>query len=199
MRHIPALLLLVACTAYLSASEESVASTVSNEESVINGFVLPPEPDPVVNNSTLLGIDVNNNGVRDDVERWIYNRFQNFENADIDRAIAMQYAKAIQIIIQEPERAYENKTHEIMDKTHDCRWYYYKVHLKNISDYLERLKYREKHRIFDDEMKDAVFNTQQRLDAYLNYNDSLSGHTYASRPTTKENCEFNIDVLWTKQ
>lgn len=35
---------------------------------VVDGHVLPPEPDPVLNNATLLGIDVNNNGVRDDVQ-----------------------------------------------------------------------------------------------------------------------------------
>ena len=36
-----------------------------------NGFPIPPAPDPVVNAATLAGVDVNNNGVRDDVERTI--------------------------------------------------------------------------------------------------------------------------------
>ena len=35
----------------------------------VNGHILPPEPDPKVNNATLGGVDSNNNGVRDDVER----------------------------------------------------------------------------------------------------------------------------------
>jgi hypothetical protein len=38
---------------------------------VINGIVVPLEPDPVVNNATLAGVDSNANGVRDDVERKI--------------------------------------------------------------------------------------------------------------------------------
>jgi hypothetical protein len=38
---------------------------------VINGITVPPEPSPALNNATLTGIDVNNNGVRDDVERII--------------------------------------------------------------------------------------------------------------------------------
>lgn len=38
---------------------------------VINGITVPPEPAPTLNNSTLAGIDVNKNGVRDDVERVI--------------------------------------------------------------------------------------------------------------------------------
>ena len=42
----------------------------------INDYELPPEPDPKINNATLLGIDSNNNGVRDDVERWIYKTYK---------------------------------------------------------------------------------------------------------------------------
>ncbi|MGC9351010.1 MAG: DUF5011 domain-containing protein, partial [Sulfurovum sp.] len=42
----------------------------------VNGHRLPPEPDKALNDSTLLGIDVNNNDVRDDVERWIYKRYK---------------------------------------------------------------------------------------------------------------------------
>lgn len=60
---------------------------------VINGHTLPPEPDPAINNSTLLGIDSNNNGVRDDVEIYIYKRFS--KEAEFPKtmtAIAMQYA-----------------------------------------------------------------------------------------------------------
>ena len=37
----------------------------------VNGHRLPPEPDKTLNDSTLLGIDANDNGVGDDVERWI--------------------------------------------------------------------------------------------------------------------------------
>ena len=36
---------------------------------VINGITVPPEPDATLNNSTIAWVDVNNNGVRDDVER----------------------------------------------------------------------------------------------------------------------------------
>jgi hypothetical protein len=42
---------------------------------VVNGYMLPPCPDPKINDSTLLGIDTNNNNVRDDVERWLIVRY----------------------------------------------------------------------------------------------------------------------------
>ena len=38
---------------------------------VINGITVPPEPAPSINNATLAGVDANNNGVRDDVERML--------------------------------------------------------------------------------------------------------------------------------
>ncbi|MDR1006934.1 MAG: hypothetical protein LBL65_00005, partial [Campylobacteraceae bacterium] len=65
---------------------------------VKHGYQLPPCPDPVKNDETLLGIDSNNNGVRDDVEIWIYNTYDTYipcveqevnvtvDNGDIVRA-----------------------------------------------------------------------------------------------------------------
>jgi hypothetical protein len=50
----------------------------------INGFAVPPEPAKKLNNSTLAGVDTNNNGVRDDVERAIAKKVSSvaeFENA----------------------------------------------------------------------------------------------------------------------
>jgi hypothetical protein len=50
-------------------------SPYTNEDypagTIINGYVLPPEPDHTENDKILLGIDVNHNGMRDDVERYI--------------------------------------------------------------------------------------------------------------------------------
>jgi len=45
----------------------------------VDGHRLPPKPDPKINNSTLLGLDINNNGVRDDVERWIYEHYKEYK------------------------------------------------------------------------------------------------------------------------
>ena len=51
---------------------------------VINGITVPPEPSPTLNNTTLIGVDSNSNGVRDDVERLIAKKVVNqdeFTNA----------------------------------------------------------------------------------------------------------------------
>ncbi len=55
---------------------------------------LPKEPDVAQNNATLAGIDTNGNGIRDDVERAIYFKYQ--ESAK-EAAPAFQYAKALQM------------------------------------------------------------------------------------------------------
>ena len=55
---------------------------------------LPQEPDKAANDATLAGIDVNNNGIRDDVERTIYFKYQASAQ---EAAPAFQYAKALQM------------------------------------------------------------------------------------------------------
>ena len=59
----------------------------------ING-ALPPEPDSVQNNATLVGVDSNNNGIRDDVERAIYLQYKDNQRAVV---AMLQYAKELQM------------------------------------------------------------------------------------------------------
>lgn len=61
--------LLTACGSGTSPAQST--TNISTSGLVSNGISVPPEPNPVVNNATLLGVDSNNNGVRDDVERQI--------------------------------------------------------------------------------------------------------------------------------
>lgn len=77
------------------ATEEAVAAIHANKLTWadINGD-LPPEPDAATNNATLAGVDSNQNGIRDDVERAIYIKYKSTPKV----AIAMlQYAKALQM------------------------------------------------------------------------------------------------------
>ena len=162
---------------------------------VIDGYTLPPMPDKALNDSTLLGIDSNDNGVRDDVEIYIYKRYKEGINYKIDRAIAMQYAKATQVTLIEPEKAYENKTYMLMENAGDCEWYHYDTHLKDATTYLEGRKYRQAHDVFDAEMKDVIFNTRMRLEAYMKFNDALSGHIFESTSPTKDKCDEDLSKV----
>lgn len=62
------------------------------------GNNLPPKPDPKINDSTLAGIDANDNGIRDDVELAI---FESYPNSPKIRAAIMQYAQALQLQLTE--------------------------------------------------------------------------------------------------
>ena len=195
---------------------------------VVNGHTLPPEPDPQVNNATLLGVDVNDNGVRDDVERWIYETYdeyvpchQELDYNDVEmidgeavpnaiqvceehpipyhpivKAVAMQVARAAQIIIQEPEKAKINKTYEVLDAAQDCE-----ISIKHLKKRIYRNK--EYAVIKKASLKEGngliekLFNTTQRARAYAKYNYYLSGGIY-SVPTDEEGliyCDDNVNQL----
>jgi len=188
---------------------------------VIDGHTLPPMPDKTLNDSTLLGIDSNDNGVRDDVERWIYITYnthtpctkevitETLPNGmviegvvketcedrtvpyhQIVREIAMQGARAAQIIIQEPEKARE--TTHLMDSAQDCNIYF---ELK-AGDYNESISLEEM--VIGKEFDNVQFNTVERVRAYAKYNFALSGGVYSANQTDKEerdSCDFDVDKL----
>jgi len=60
----------------------------------VNGEHLPPPPDPAQVDATIEGIDANKNGIRDDVELAI---FQKYPNSARIRAAELQYATALQM------------------------------------------------------------------------------------------------------
>ena len=191
--------------------QAKVGTTLSNAITlnitwIVNGHTLPPEPDPAVNNATLLGVDVNNNGVRDDVERYIYERFgKDPEYPKIKIGIAMQYGEAYQFIIgNDPQNAFENKSYKKMDYALDCKWYWYRnmpkdLNLSTIERSIKRRKFRLNNKIFDDVYKEKFFNTKLRIEAYFHYNSSLSGNIFSGGggvlSSTKDKCNFDIDSL----
>ena len=60
----------------------------------VMGTSLPPVPDEQENNSSIAGIDKNNNGIRDDVELAIFKLHPNEARV---RAAELQYAMALQL------------------------------------------------------------------------------------------------------
>ncbi len=145
----------------------------------VNGHRLPPEPDPKVNNATLLGVDVNDNGVRDDVERWIYEKYKDKHPIHID--IAMQAAKAKQLVLEKPGKAKE--IHDIVVAPIDCESYY-KVCID---------KPLVKEKINGRKFRNIIFNTKERMNAYIKYDSLLSGDSYTIPRCQQRKlaCDFN--------
>jgi len=155
----------------------------SNKESLkiyweVNGHRLPPEPDPKVNNATLLGVDVNKNGVRDDVERKVYAHYKKA----IERAVMMQAFKTAQAMLADPELV-----------KHAREWAVKDVKAMNCDAYL----YLNKQKPFIKKMGEIInkwqFNTEERVKKYFKYDRALSGGVYSLGTPTISDCDFDID------
>lgn len=64
----------------------------------VDGKHLPPPPDPNQVNATVAGVDVNGNGIRDDVELAIFDKYPGDANLKI-RAAELQYAMTLQMYL----------------------------------------------------------------------------------------------------
>ncbi len=144
----------------------------------INGYKLPPEPDETLNNSTLLGIDSNDNGVRDDVERKIVETYRE----PIKIELMMDMAEVGQMILENPiGDAIVNQ--KKISRIGDCGMY------------LRRQKQRPSNSI--DFYEKSMYNTKQRVRAYLDYNQALSGGVYGSSPADwkADSCDYDVDAM----
>jgi len=149
---------------------------------VVNGHVLPPEPDPTVNNATLLGIDSNNNGVRDDVERKVYSTY----SKAIQRAVMMQAFREKQKMLTDPDILNNAKIWaESTWKAFSC-----KNHLADSG----KMQY-IKSSTMSKYVEDNQFNTKERVKLYIEYNQALSGGVYSIQNGILQDCEFNIDKV----
>ncbi len=137
-----------------------------------------------VNNSTLLGVDVNDNGVRDDVERYIVNKYK--DHHKIVTEIGFQQAKAFQKILDNPLNAQENRKE--LGAATAC------------NSYFEEGSYAFNDSILINNyinLADIQINTKPRVRAYLKYNRQLSGGVYRLTPLSesKNKCDFDVDTL----
>ena len=170
----------------------SMVYLTSIHAEIINGYELPPEPDPVINNSTLLGIDNNNNGVRDDVELYVIKRFaKDPEFPKTKTALAMQYAWSAQKILENPTIDSKKYSNDAID----CQFYWINNKRKNMSSF-DAIKYSIKHKVFNDsDTKDKIYNTRARIEQKFSYNSALSGNIFNGREQSLDNCQTNIDEL----
>ena len=151
----------------------------SNEVLVINGHTLPPEPDPKLNNATLLGIDVNKNGVRDDVERKIYLTF----DKEIKRQYYMQEARHLQALLADPDLI--QNAHKWQEKNNysiACGSYLYRKY--NVELKFENIQF----------IEEATLTTKGRIRKYLKYDRALSGGVYSvpNELRVESSCDFDL-------
>ena len=182
-----AMLILGACSQD-SKKVDSNATADTNatvqEVVVINGYTLPPVPDKTLNEATLLGIDSNNNGVRDDVEIWIYETYKDKHPIHID--IAMQAARGYKLVLETPEEALE--IHDEVNRATYCQLYY-KLNAKYFNEPILIQT-----NAVDEHFRSKIYyNTKERMNAYSQYDTLLSGGVYTLPPfkERKAMCDFN--------
>jgi hypothetical protein len=141
-------------------------------------YDLPPDPGEP-GKETLLGIDSDSDGVRDDIQRYIY--FNYPENKTVRMALT-QIAIEYQTLFSQagvPDAAFNIANR--MARHGECLFY-----------------------ILDEASLDAhaalkaeILNTKERSIAYINYSDSLGGEIIMGAPVKKwhKSCNFDIDAI----
>lgn len=143
-------------------------------------FFLPPDPGDG-GKQTLLGIDSDNDGVRDDIQRYIYFTYPNEKKV---RLALTQIAKDFQVLLPDaadPDKALENV--KKMNNNRTCLSY-----IKGGARIAMKL---------DFALTAEILNTKERSFAYITFNNSLAGKTTTAVPLAerKNCCSFDADSI----
>jgi len=160
-----------------SASDQHPADDrIGDDTSVLAD--LPPDPGPA-GEATLAGVDSDNDGVRDDVQRWIALTYPNSQKT---RAALTQITKTMQQFLlnaADPAQSYHISVQ--MGKDTDCLAYILSAGFYKPSS----------------ELKAVFLNTDLRTRAWLQADHHLSGKIFPSLPYSqwKQACNFNPDAM----
>jgi hypothetical protein len=153
---------------------------------------LPPIPDKKLNNSTLLWIDSNNNGVRDDLEIWIVENFWR-DKMVVEGYFSYVRSKALNIKIQQEwiftDELYENDISRRASLASECK-----------SDFYNASKYPNSNsewylisRSFEKIRNNTKIREKNAKDFYKN----LVGKTYTARNISIQECNDFIEETQT--
>jgi len=138
---------------------------------------LPPDPGEA-GMQTLLGIDSDSDGVRDDIQRYIYFAYPDNEKVRVALTqIAIEY-QGLLSQASDPDAAFNHATR--MARHGECLFY---IQGEISSDTRAALK--------------AEFlNTRERSIAYIKYSNSLGGEMIFGAPVQdwKNSCNFDVDA-----
>ena len=191
MQSIIKSILVLSLVVFVNGCKEESAEAVKEPE-VINGYLLPPEPDETLNNSTLLGIDSNDNGVRDDVERLII--IEESKNPNFPKthtALSLQYAGAWQKVLNNP--TLDSRIN--LEKHASCKRYFKKKYTRDMS-FSDIMKWKKENKtVLGIKIEDKIFNTKLRIEQSFEFNQACSGNIFDLPPAELSACQINIDEL----
>jgi len=141
---------------------------------------LPPDPGPA-GDETIEGVDVNENGVRDDIERWIG---LNYRNSEKTRMALTQVYYPIQNLMIHAKEGDRDAVYNDMDSFHRATECLYYIHPDDANKLIK-------------EIESETVDTSDRVYAYLDSSRILGGGSFMSAPFSKWNqsCTFDPDAL----
>ena len=170
-------------TIHIRSGSRTLPNTlkVEIEVSLLN---LPPDPGEE-GKLTLEGIDSDNDGVRDDIQRWIVLRYPNSEKT---RTAFNQ----VSIDFQNTLLTANNKDQSIEAsrkflRSRECVYHVLSANPSNLTEIKFDL----------DQLRSVVLNTKLRSDAYMLSDKNFSGQVYRLLPLggKKDACRFDVDSL----
>jgi hypothetical protein len=142
------------------------------------GSGLPPDPGED-GMATLEGIDSDQDGIRDDIQRYIALTYPDSQKT---RAALRQFTLAFQkAVLESPDEESALRNTEIEARASECLWYIHSRSSIKMSDSLMA----------------EYLNTMERSRAYLAYNSKLGGHTFGGKDFDeyKTSCTFDPDLM----
>ena len=130
---------------------------------------------------------MNDNGVRDDVERWIYKEYEDKHPIHVD--IGMQAARGYKLILDTPTEG-AREIMEFVEAPLYCELYYRSC----VDDVKEKRIINEDEEVNSKYFREVkYFNTTQRMEKYLEYDMQFSGDSYTLIRCSqrKKLCDFN--------
>ena len=147
-----------------------------------DGVVLPPDPGEE-GKLTLLGIDSDGDGVRDDIQRYIYFTYPDDEKL---RLGLTYYAKEFQGVLADADDREAVYNYAIKMARHgECLFYIKGRDSTNIRRAIRA----------------EILNTRERSIAYITYSDNLGGRVISKSPINewKDSCSFDVDATGGEQ
>jgi hypothetical protein len=156
----------------------------------ISNLNLPPDPGDA-GRVTIEGIDSDSDGLRDDIQRFI---FLHYTNEETTQNTLIDVATTLQNSFTSATKDEAIQTAELLDRAAECLIY---ATSKRAGENQISLDTIENAQDIHNELLSQVVNTEDRLNAYLNHQNFLGGETFSSAAMTqeslKESCTFNVN------
>ena len=177
------LFLSVGCREYESLiSDAREAKLKNNEARIFDGELEPPFPKASENDRTLEGVDVNNNGVRDDVEIWI-----NYVGTDSNHRRALKQQARATLKMLQNAGADSNTCDKIASEYWDA-WTCGRNFESINSDIDQNARFK---------LDQAILNTKERIKALKKFNSHSRVYKNSSKVQgindIKNMCAFEIE------